>query len=415
MLQGGVIINIWILNHYAMPPDYEVRVRNNMMAKYLQQSGHNVKIFSASTIHNTNINLIQENSKLFIERSYGDLNFVHIKTSDYSGNGVSRIFNMLQFPYRFISVAKQISDKPDIIICDLGALLAPIPYMISKKLKAKFILEVRDLWPESIIEYKGFSRRNPLVKIMYQLEKWMYKKADEIVFTMEGGKDYIYDKGWDREIDLSKVHHINNGVDLEVFNVNKENHKSIDTDLDEKDTFKVIYAGSIRLANNVKKIVDAAQVIKDKGYENIKFLIYGEGTDKEYLERYCLENDIDNVIFKGFIDKNKIPYVLSRCDLNIMHFEQNSLKKYGASLNKMFEYFASGKPTISDCEFGYDLINRYKCGAVVDNASSDKLAEAIISYSNMPEEEYRIYCMNALRASRDFDFKVLTAKLESLF
>jgi len=100
--------------------------------------------------------------------------------------------------------------------------------------------------------------------------------------------------------------------------------------------------------------------------------------------------------------------------VNIFHFKQNSLKKYGASLNKMFEYFASGKPTISDCEFGYDIIKRYNCGVVVDNADSNKLAELILDFYNMPKEEYETYCKNALRAAQDFDFKVLTDKLEEV-
>lgn len=413
-MEGFFIKNIWIINHYAMPPKYEVRVRSNMMAKYLQKLGYNVKIFSASTIHNTNINLIIDKRKLFVTKTYENLNFVHIRTRNYSGNGLSRIVNMLQFPFRLIKVAKIIDDKPDVVICDLPVLLAPIPYWISKKYNARFILEVRDLWPESIVEYKGLSRNNPLVRLMYKLEKYMYVKADKLVFTMEGGKDYVKEKGWEKKVDLSKIYHINNGVDLDEFNFNKTNFQISDPDLDDENTFKVVYTGSIRLANNVKKIIDVAQSISKKGFENIKFLIYGDGTDKEYLEKYCDRFKINNVIFKGFVEKHNIPYILSKCDLNILHFEQNSLKKYGASLNKMFEYFASGKPTISDCEFGYDLIKKYKCGIVVDNASASQLADEIINLYKSSNEKYEFYCNNALIAAKDYDYKNLINKFEKL-
>lgn len=394
-----------------MPPEFEVRVRNNMMARYLQLAGHKVKIFSASTIHNSDINLIDDRTKLFIEKSYNDLNFVHIRTSNYSGNGFSRIINMLQFPLKLRKVTSRLKEKPDLIICDLGAMLAPFAYFIAKKFQVKFILEVRDLWPESIIEYKGLSHKNPLVLLMYQIEKWMYKKADEIIYTMEGGADYITDKGWEKEVDCEKIHHINNGVDLELFNKNKKESIVVDADLDDQNTFKVVYAGSIRVANNVKKIIEAAQVIHDRQNKNIKFLIYGEGPDKKFLEEYCLENRIDNVSFKGHVDKQKIPYILSKCNVNIMHFEQNGLKKYGASLNKMFEYFASGRPTISDCKFGYDLIMRYQCGVVIDNADSEQLADSIMSFFYMSEDKYNAYCKNALNAAKDYDYKILTEKL----
>lgn len=406
---------IWFISHGTMPPHMAVRMRTNNMAKYLAKKGYNVEIFSASTIHNTSQNLINDKSVLHIENMYDDVVYNHIRTSNYSGNGIFRIINLLEFPFRLYKLSKQKRDKPDVIICNPQSILALIPYLISKKVNSKFISEVRDLWPESIVAYRNLSKKNPIIMLLYFLEKWIYKKADEIVFTMEGGKDYIIDNGWDKEIDLSKVHHINNGVDIDAFNFNKENNVVEDSDLIDSKTFKVAYAGSIRIANNVKNIIDAAKVVKEKGYKNIKFLIYGDGSDKAFLERFCYESDLDNVIFKGFIDKNKIPYILSTCDLNIMHFDQNSLKKYGASLNKMFEYFASGRPTLSDCEFGYDLIKRYNCGLVIDNANSEKIAEAIISIYKMPTEDYKTYCSNALKAAEHFDYKLLAERLEKLF
>ncbi len=407
-------MNIWIINHYAMPPEYEMRLRTIMMAKYLQEFGHNVKIFCASTIHNTDINLIDKNGPLFIEKNYNGLEYVHIKTSEYAGNGFSRVKNMIEFPLKLIKVSKKMNKKPDVIVCDLGALLAPIPYFISKKKKARFIFEVRDLWPESIIEYKKLSRKNILVKMMYVIEKWMYKKSDKIVFTMEGGRDYIIHKGWDKVIDLSKVHHINNGVDLDSFNENKARFILNDDDLNNDDTFKVIYAGSIRLANNVKKIVEAAKIIQKKGFHRIQFLIYGEGSDRVSLMNYCKENNISNIKFKGQVEKRLIPNILSKSDVNILHFEQNSLKKYGGSLNKMFEYFASGKPTLSDCEFGYDIINRYKAGVSKDITKSEQLAEEILEFYQMDEQRYGEFCSNALKAANDYDYKRLIGEFENI-
>ena len=83
-------------------------------------------------------------------------------------------------------------------------------------------------------------------------------------------------------------------------------------------------------------------------------------------------------------------------------------------MNKLFEYFASGKPILSDCEFGYDLIKRYKCGVVIDNASEEELAEAIVNFSKMPKNEYGLYCENANRLAKKYDYKVLTNKLIDL-
>jgi glycosyltransferase involved in cell wall biosynthesis len=404
---------IWFVSHYSMPPKYEMRIKTQMYAHYLNKMGYETKIFSASTIHNIDINLISDN-RPYICCNYDGLDFVHISCHNYSGNGIMRISNMLEFSIKFNKVARKF-DFPDVVVADVNCINYEPVYKFCKRNNIKFLIDMRDLWPMSIVEYYGYSKSNPIIKYLYLREKEMYKRADGIIFSMEGGRDYIVNKGWDKDIDLSKIHYINNGVDIEKFDLNREVHRVNDLDLEQPQTFKVVYAGSIRLANNLKKIVDAAKVIKEREYKNIKFLIYGDGDDKEYLERFCAENAIDNISFKGFIDKNKIPYILSKCNLNIIHFEQNSLKKYGASLNKMFEYFASGKPTVSDCEFGYDLINKYKCGVVVDNADSEQLAEAVISFYNMREDTYSIYCQNAIKAAKDFDYKALTSKLECLF
>lgn len=400
---------IWFVSHYSMPPKYEMRIKTQMYAHYLNLRGYDTKIFSASTIHNTNINLILDNQK-FICSDYDGLEFVHINCKAYSGNGFKRIRNMLEFSKKFSKVASNF-ELPEVIVADVNCLNYDGIYKFCKKNNIKFYIDVRDLWPLSIVEYYRFSNKNPIIKYLYMKERKMYERADGIIFSFEGGKQYIIEKGWDNTIDLSKVHYINNGVDLETFNENKYFHKIDDSDLEERDTFKVVYAGSIRLANNLKKIVETAKVIKDKGYNKIKFLVYGEGDDRKYLEKYCIENKIDNVSFKGFTEKNNIPYILSKCDINLIHFEQNNLTKYGVSLNKMFEYFASEKPTISDCQFGYDLIKKYKCGVVVENSDSFKLADAIISFYKMSDSLYLEYCMNAKKAAEDFDYKKLTSKL----
>ena len=83
------------------------------------------------------------------------------------------------------------------------------------------IVEIRDLWPESIVAYKILNKENIIVKFLYFFEKWLYSKADRIVFTMEGGKEYIKDRKLNlnkrNKVNLDKVYHINNGISLNVF------------------------------------------------------------------------------------------------------------------------------------------------------------------------------------------------------
>ena len=100
------ISRIWFVSHYSMPPEYEQRIKTQMYAHFLGQKGIDCTIFSASTIHNTNINLIK-GKELYIERKYDDLKFVHIRCSDYSKTDIKRIINMEQFAYRFRRIAEK--------------------------------------------------------------------------------------------------------------------------------------------------------------------------------------------------------------------------------------------------------------------------------------------------------------------
>ncbi len=411
-------MKIWIINQYNMPPEYGHLNRHHNFGKYLKRLGHEPYVFVGSYLHNTNIQMIKD--KILYKRYEAcEYPYFFIRTCDYSKSKIKRIYAMFEFYHNLVKAVNNMGN-PDVILGSSAHPLAAIAAIrLAKKYKCKSIVEIRDLWPETIVAYKIINKNNPIIKLLYAGEKWIYKKADKLIFTMEGGRDYIIKQGWDLEhggpINLDKVYHINNGVDLDVFEYNRENCFFKDEDLDDDTTFKVVYAGSIRLVNNVKSIVDAAQVINVRYSNKIKFLIYGEGSDKAYLERYCANNGISNIVFKGFTDKKNIPYILSKSNLNIMHFEQNSIKQYGASLNKLFEYFASGKPTVSDCEFAYDLIKRYNCGVVVDNANSEQMAEVIEKFYKMPAEEYKVFSDNAIRAAHDFDFKLLTKKLEELF
>lgn len=411
---------VWLWNHYATDMYENQGGRHYWLAENLIKSDFNVTIFCANTYHNK-LKYIDTGTKKYKINIKNNIPFVFVKTANYNGNGIQRIKNMIMFYMNLFSISQEyakIYGKPDIILASsVHPLTLVAGIKIAKKFGIQCICEVRDLWPESLVAYGALKNNSIIAKLLYQGEKWIYKKADKLIFTMEGGKDYIKEKKWDKEnggpVDINKIHHINNGVDLQVFNYNKEKYAFKDEDLENKFTFKVIYTGSIRLVNNVKSIINVASKVNNHS-DNIKFLIYGEGNDRKNLENYCLDNNINNVIFKGYVEKRKIPYILSKSDLNIIHFEQNKLKKYGASLNKMFDYFASGKPIISDCEFGYDLITRYKCGMVIDNAKDIELANAIIQFSNMKKDEYNEYCKNAYRAAKDFDFTVLTQKLETL-
>lgn len=396
--------NIWILNHYAKP----YGGRHYKFAENLTKRGYKVRVFAASTIHNTDKNLIIDSRKYICEEANG-IPFIFIKACDYVGNGKKRIKNMLDYAIGVMHISKKFdSEKPDVIYASSVHPLTWIAgYRLAKRYNAKFIAETRDLWPETLVAMGQIKPNSIPAKILYRLEKFIYKKADKLIFTFPGGKDYVESIG----LDTSKVRYINNGVDLEEFNRNKTTNILEDEDLDNLEKFKVLYTGAMGQANALAYLIKAARIIQDKGIENIQFILFGNGYQRKELEEYVQSNNITNVVFKGKVEKKYIPNILSKSNLNIFTGKHIYLYKYGLSLNKMFEYFASGKPTLSNIECGYDILEEYKCGITVKGGSAEALSEGIVKFYNMPKEEYDTYCQNALKAAQDFDFKILTDKL----
>jgi len=92
-------MKIWIINHYAMPPSLGGLARHYYFSKFLQQRGHEVKLFSSSKIHNSDVNMITDDS-LYVEKEVDGIEYTFIRGSKYKGSGVARIKNMLEFPLR---------------------------------------------------------------------------------------------------------------------------------------------------------------------------------------------------------------------------------------------------------------------------------------------------------------------------
>ena len=411
--------NVWILNHYATHMFFDRGGRHYNFAKYLKLAGYTPVVFCANTVHNQDKTVEIPAGELWIEKTVDGIPFVFVRTTPYRGNGFARILNMVNFARHVIPAAKQYAKKygrPDVI---MGSSVHPLTLVagirIAKFFKVPVISEIRDLWPEALLSYGILSAKNPFTKLLYHGEYWIYFHSDRLIFTKEGCKDYILERKWDLQqhhgkIDLRNVYYINNGVDLPAFQKNAETIRYDDPELDSKDTFKVGYCGSIRRVNNVGRILDAAKLIRDP---RIRFLIFGDGDERERLEQRCREEGIGNVFFREKVGKGCVPGIIKRTDLNldlISHLG-NDVLRFGGSQNKFFEYLAAGRPILTNVRQGYSLIEKYQCGREVFDPDPAAVARAIEEYASMPPEQYARECENARKAAEDFDFRRLTRQL----
>lgn len=390
--------------------------RHHWFAKYLKKEGYNPTIFCANTFH-TSEDIIEVENTYKLDESE-TIPYVFVKTTSSIGNGIDRVKNMVLFYLNLKKTLKTLiknNGKPDVILASsVHPLTLVAGIQIAKKYNIKIISEIRDLWPEAIFAYNKSRETSILGKALVRGEYWIYKKSDSIIFTKEGDKDYLIEKKWTTQqggkIDLNKVHYINNGVDLDNYDVSIKKNIITDSELDDFTKFKVIYVGAIRPVNNVGNIVEAAKILKNES--DIHFIIYGEGIELSSLRKRATDENISNIVFKGFVNKKFIPNILSRSDLNILNYSSETYNwSRGNSSNKLFEYLASEKPVISTAKMGYSIINKYNCGIELENNTPEELAKAIIHFKQMSEKEYLQFSSNARKAAKEFDFQTLTQSL----
>ncbi len=406
----------WIFNHYATTPSTGPMLRHYCFAECLKEKGIETTVFAANELHQTG-DTVDTHGKPYIRTEEEGVPFVFVRTSKYQGNGLFRVKNMLSFFLGLLCIAKRYAKaygRPDVVMGSSAHPLTSIAgILVARKFHVPAIVEVRDLWPEAIFSFGKVKMNSLPGKLLSAGEKWMYVHADAIVFTKEGDVDHIKEMGWDTEhggmIDLKKCYYVNNGVKLADYDRSIREDILMDPDL-EDDSFKVVYTGTIRPVNNVDNLLDTAKLLKER--EDIRFLIFGGGSELERMENRVREEKIQNVVLKGFVEKKYIPYILSRSSVNILNYSQSRYNwSRGNSSNKLFEYMASGKPIISTVKMGYCILDRYQCGLSLDECTPKALAEEILKIHDMPEETYALMAEHAREGAKDFDFSVLTERL----
>lgn len=417
---------IWLMNHYAGGMLYNKGGRHYSFAKYLKKEGYQPVVFCGSNAKAEMDAVYSQVGKLGKEIFAKEFKvpFVFVKARGYVGNGIVRVLSMIEFYKNVKKVAMtyaKTNGKPDVILASsVHPLTMVAGIQLAKKLGVKCICEIRDLWPEAIFSFGKAKESSLLGKILIKGEHWIYRNADRLIFTKEGDTDYLKERKWTTEqggdIDLKKCFYINNGVDLKDYLAKIDEEQLDDADLKDESKFNVVYAGSVRPVNNVGNLLDVAKIIKNmEGYEDVQFLIFGEGIELPKLCERVKEEQISNVKLKGRVEKKYIPYVLSKSAVNLLNYSQDKYNwTRGNSSNKLFEYMASGKPIVSTVHMGYSIIKKYNCGFELNENTAEELAKCIIQIHDMKKEQYQILSRNSRVGAEDFDFRILTQNLISV-
>jgi glycosyltransferase involved in cell wall biosynthesis len=377
--------NVWILNHYAVSPDMAGGTRHYDLGRELVKRGHKVTIFASGFDHSTKKYIKVHPKERFKVENYNGVCFIWLNTIPYYSNNWRRILNMISYGVRVLSVCRRI-EKPNVII---GSSVHPFAVLaawwLARKYKARFIFEVRDLWPQSAIDMGVIKAKGIPAKMLYLWEKLMYKRAKKLIVLMPDAKSYLKKRG----IDPQKIIWIPNGVDLEQFN-NPE-HLNQPYEIAKafekyKDKFKVVYTGAHGPANGLETMIEAAYFLFKKSVD-IHFFLIGDGPEKKKLIKKAQKGVVDNITFLDPVPKSQVSAILQRADLLMFCLRNLDIYKYGISLNKMYDYLASGKPVIMSGDTVNDVVREAGAGITVEPENPEALAKGILKIQKMTLKE----------------------------
>lgn len=376
--------HIWILNHYAHPPDVPGGGRHYTIGRELVKLGYHVTIFASSFNHAQRLETKLAGKDKWRVEDVGGPRFVWLKTTPYQKNDGRRIVNWISYAQRVMRVAPRLVRQgtigaPDVVIGSSVHLLAVYAaYRLSRRFRCPFITEIRDLWPQTLVDMGALPERHPVIGLLRALETYLYKRSDRIVMLLPRAYQYTDSLG----IPSKKVVWIPNGVDLSMYPAPADgNGKPADA------PFVVMYAGAHGKANALGGVLEAARLVNQWGHSDIRFRFVGNGPEKQRLVDQARQWELGNVEFREGVPRTQIPGVLAEADGFIHSVRDMRLYRYGMSMNKSFDYMASARPIVLAAEPANDYVKEADCGLSVPPNDPRALAEAIVKLAGLSEEE----------------------------
>lgn len=376
-------MNIWYISKYASSAKYNAGTRHFYLAEEWVKTGNDVTIISSNSSHLSD-SFPQFKQSYMIEFIEGVRAVWFNISKSKSSSGLERIIGWVLFDFKLLFFNKKGLPKPDVIIVSSLSLTTVLPgWILSKWYRAKFVFEVRDIWPKSAIVLGGYSKFHPFILYLSWLEKFGYRNARLIVGTIPNLSEHVNVNYGIKTKTIS----IPQGVSLTFFE--KKNEPLEKEFIDQyipKDKFIVCYAGTMNINNPLDDLINAASLLKDRN--DIFFILIGEGSNKQIL--LSKSKDLPNVVFPPLIAKSKIISLLNLVDVcyDACHSE---LATFGLSRNKWVDYMYAAKPIICSFDGYQSMINEAKSGTFVKFGNPKELSDKILEFSSYPKP--KIYAM----------------------
>ena len=326
------------------------------------------------------------------------------------GTGMNGSRRMLGF-YQFARLAARVGrglPKPDVVFATHTPLTIGLAGLaLSRHFDVPFVFEVRDLWPEALVNV-GALKNPAVIWWLRRMAKKIYAGATHIVALSPGMKDGIVRAG----VPAEKVTVIPNGCDLDLF------RPDLDGSAQRKrlglgDRFAAIYFGAMGMANGLEYVIDAAKMLAERGRNDIVLVLHGGGGRRTVLEDMVHRYKLNNVIFSDLVpDKGEVARIVGGCDACMVIYR--AARQHTWSPNKMFDALAAGKSVLINVpgRLG-ETIENNNCGIKLDPHHPEALVDALEELADDPELCRRMGENARALAERDFDRDKLAECLES--
>lgn len=365
-------MRVYIVNQFALRPGDKGSLRHFYLGRYLLSKGVSVEVLTSNVTYNSRDPLMWKGK----EECYDGVVFKCF-TAPRFYNNIQRLFNHLTFSFKVFVYLLQRLNRNDAVVGSTPQPFSAFASYVAARLKgARFVYEVRDLWPQTLIDLGGLSKRHPMVLVMKFIERTLAVKGDRTVTLMPLAWKYF-----EEQYSLSRNAVVCVPQGIEIPNVDKLPHYQ------ETTKFEIMYAGTLGLANRTEMIIEVAKHLKENS--NILFNVYGDGPLKSWMLNEAKNHSLTNINFKGMVPRSVVVEQLGRAQAALALAHESPLYKYGISYNKLTDYFLSKRPVIFIGNVSMNPVSAGNAGMVSISNDPAIVAQEILNFANKPFEERR--------------------------
>ena len=372
-------MHILFLTHYYPPEVNAPGARVSETAKAWVAAGHKVTVVTCAPNHPRGEVFPGYENRWFSREMMNGVEVLRLWTYLAANSGSGK--RSLNFVSYALSVLLHLHRLPaaDVVVSTSGHLFCGLSGWLLKRKRRPWVLEVRDLWPESIVAV-GAMKGGPMIRLLEQLERTAYRKADAVVSVTDSFVPHILALRGRGPVEVIK-----NGVDLSFFTAGEATAaQALRKELGLEGKFVATYVGTHGMAHGLDAILTAAELLREN--RQIAFLLVGDGSERPRLQAERLARGLDNVLIIGERPKSDMPAVWQITDVSLVLLRK--LDTFKSVLpSKMFEAMAMRTPMILGVEGeARALLDEAGAGIGITPEDAPELASAVLSLAENPQK-----------------------------